>query len=87
MPDLEEGEKENEGGTPVSKPKRKRKRKTASTEEPDDKKNKTGEKSNEQGTGSFSYLRKIVFFLKVIVVFFTWPLFIVVAQFVLCLLR
>ncbi|XP_027137925.1 transcription factor TFIIIB component B'' homolog isoform X2 [Larimichthys crocea] len=48
MPDLEEGEKENEGGTPVSKPKRKRKRKTASTEEPDDKKNKTGEKSNEQ---------------------------------------
>ncbi|XP_073333972.1 uncharacterized protein [Pagrus major] len=52
MPDLEgEGEKENEGGTPVSKPKRKRKRKTkeeGSTEEPDDKKNKKGEKSSDQ---------------------------------------
>lgn len=65
-PDLEEeeeGEKENEdlcneGGSPVSKPKKKRKRKNkedASTEEPNDKKNKTGEKSNEQGTGVFSY--------------------------------
>ncbi|XP_044189507.1 transcription factor TFIIIB component B'' homolog isoform X1 [Thunnus albacares] len=53
----EEGEKENEdlcneGGTPVSKPKRKRKRKNekdASTEEPKGKKKQTGEKSNEQG--------------------------------------
>lgn len=58
IPDLEEeGEKENEdlcneGGTPVSKPKKKRKRNNrqeALTEEPNDKKNKTGEKSNEQG--------------------------------------
>ncbi|XP_045922961.1 transcription factor TFIIIB component B'' homolog isoform X2 [Micropterus dolomieu] len=57
IPDLEEeGEKENEdlcneGGTPVSKPKKKRKRNNrqeALTEEPNDKKNKTGEKSNEQ---------------------------------------
>ncbi|XP_051268098.1 transcription factor TFIIIB component B'' homolog isoform X2 [Dicentrarchus labrax] len=57
IPDLEEeGEKENEdlcneGGTPVSKPKKKRKRKNtqdASTEEPNDKKNKTGGKSSEQ---------------------------------------
>ncbi|XP_074472931.1 uncharacterized protein LOC141756873 isoform X2 [Sebastes fasciatus] len=54
MPDLEEeGEKENEdlcneGGTTVAKPKKKRKRKDASTEEPNDKKNKTGEKSSEQ---------------------------------------
>uniref|UniRef100_UPI0037E7F656 transcription factor TFIIIB component B'' homolog n=1 Tax=Semicossyphus pulcher TaxID=241346 RepID=UPI0037E7F656 len=55
MPDLEgEGEKENEdlcneGGEPVSKPKKKRKRKSdASTEEPNEKKNKKGEKSNEQ---------------------------------------
>ncbi|XP_035523717.1 transcription factor TFIIIB component B'' homolog isoform X2 [Morone saxatilis] len=57
IPDLEEeGEKENEdlcneGGTPVSKPKKKRKRKNtqdASTEEPNDKKNKTVEKSSEQ---------------------------------------
>lgn len=61
MPDLEEeGEKENEdlcneGGTTVAKPKKKRKRKDASTEEPNDKKNKTGEKSSEQGTGTFSY--------------------------------
>ncbi len=63
-PDLEEeGEKENEdlcneGETPVSKPKKRRKRKNkeaASTEEPNDKKNKMGEKSNEQGTGVFSY--------------------------------
>lgn len=63
-PDLEEeGEKENEdlcndGGSPVSKSKKKRKRKNkedASTEEPNDKKNKTGEKSKEQGTGVFSY--------------------------------
>ncbi|KAK9532323.1 hypothetical protein VZT92_009711 [Zoarces viviparus] len=52
----EEGEKENEdlcneGGTDDAKPKKKRKRKNredALTEEPDDKKNKTGEKSNEQ---------------------------------------
>ncbi|KAG8010547.1 Transcription factor TFIIIB component B''-like protein, partial [Nibea albiflora] len=56
MPDLEEeGEKENEGGTPVSKPKRKRKRKTASTEEPDDKKNRQGEKSNEQAQFCFVF--------------------------------
>ncbi|XP_070780752.1 transcription factor TFIIIB component B'' homolog [Enoplosus armatus] len=56
IPDLEEGEKENEdlcneGGTPVSKPKKKRKRNNkqeASTEEPNDKKNKAGEQSNEQ---------------------------------------
>lgn len=64
IPDLEEkeGEKENEdlcneGGTPVCKPKKKGKRKNrqdASTEEPNDKKNKT-EKSNEQGTDAFSY--------------------------------
>ncbi|KAI3362129.1 hypothetical protein L3Q82_012452, partial [Scortum barcoo] len=56
-PDLEEeGEKENEdlcneGGTPVSKPQKKRKRKNkeaASTEEPNDKKNKMAEKSSEQ---------------------------------------
>ncbi|XP_033502895.2 uncharacterized protein LOC117269742 isoform X2 [Epinephelus lanceolatus] len=52
----EEGEKENEdlcneGGTTVAKPKKKRKRKSKQddmTEEPNDKKNKTGEKSNEQ---------------------------------------
>ncbi|KAM6901339.1 uncharacterized protein PEZ65_019473 isoform 2-T2 [Lycodopsis pacificus] len=52
----EEGEKENEdlcneGGTDDVKPKKKRKRKNredALTEEPNDKKNKTGEKSNEQ---------------------------------------
>ncbi|XP_068562678.1 transcription factor TFIIIB component B'' homolog isoform X2 [Cebidichthys violaceus] len=52
----EEGEKENEdlcneGGTDDAKPKKKRKRKSredALTEEPNDKKNKTGEKSNEQ---------------------------------------
>ncbi|XP_075938415.1 uncharacterized protein LOC142938781 isoform X2 [Anarhichas minor] len=52
----EEGEKENEdlcneGGTDDAKPKKKRKRKNredALTEEPNDKKNKTGEKSNEQ---------------------------------------
>ncbi|GLD51698.1 transcription factor TFIIIB component B'' homolog [Lates japonicus] len=60
VPDLEdeeEGEKENEdlcneGGSPVSKPKRQRKRKTrqdALNEEPSDKKNKTGENSNDQG--------------------------------------
>ncbi|XP_049909320.1 transcription factor TFIIIB component B'' homolog isoform X4 [Epinephelus moara] len=61
IPDLEEeeeeeGEKENEdlcneGGTTVAKPKKKRKRKSKqddTTEEPNDKKNKTGEKSNEQ---------------------------------------
>ncbi|XP_044029871.1 transcription factor TFIIIB component B'' homolog isoform X3 [Siniperca chuatsi] len=58
IPDLEgeEGEKENEdlcneGGTPISKPKKKRKRndrQEASTEEPNDKKNKTGDKSNEK---------------------------------------
>ncbi|XP_029300318.1 LOW QUALITY PROTEIN: transcription factor TFIIIB component B'' homolog [Cottoperca gobio] len=53
-PDLEkEGEKENEdlcneGGTTDVKPKKKRKRKNASTEEPNDKKNKKGETSNEQ---------------------------------------
>ncbi|XP_035847244.1 transcription factor TFIIIB component B'' homolog [Sander lucioperca] len=55
IPDLEEeGEKENEdlcneGGTTVAKPQKKRKRKNkqdASTKEPNDKKNKTGE--NEQ---------------------------------------
>ncbi|XP_062269278.1 transcription factor TFIIIB component B'' homolog [Platichthys flesus] len=53
----EEGEKEkenlcNEGGTPVSKPKKQRKRKAkqaAVNEEANDKKKKTGEKSNEQG--------------------------------------
>ncbi|XP_050928960.1 mucin-12 isoform X1 [Lates calcarifer] len=60
VPDLEdeeEGEKENEdlcneGGSPVSKPKRQRKRKTrqaALNEEPSDKKNKTGENSDDQG--------------------------------------
>ncbi|XP_047426210.1 transcription factor TFIIIB component B'' homolog isoform X4 [Mugil cephalus] len=58
VPDLEkEGEKENEelcneGETPDSKPKRKRKTKNkpdALTEEPDGKKKKTDEKSNEQG--------------------------------------
>ncbi|XP_062290751.1 transcription factor TFIIIB component B'' homolog isoform X1 [Scomber scombrus] len=59
LPDFEEeeeGEKENEdlcneGGAPVSKPKRKRKRKNekdASTEETNDKNKQTGEKSNEQ---------------------------------------
>ncbi|XP_049460193.1 transcription factor TFIIIB component B'' homolog isoform X3 [Epinephelus fuscoguttatus] len=58
IPDLEEeeGEKENEdlcneGGTTVAKPKKKRKRKSKqddTTEEPNDKKNKTGQKSNEQ---------------------------------------
>lgn len=60
MPELEEeGEKENENGTPIPKPKKKRKRKTkedGSTEEPNDKKNKKCEKSNDQGTWSFSYL-------------------------------
>lgn len=74
IPHLEEGEKENEdlcneGGTPVSKPKKKRKRKNeqdASTEEANDKKNKTDEKSSEQGTGAFCYFRKIFFFHKVI---------------------
>ncbi|XP_060931775.1 transcription factor TFIIIB component B'' homolog [Limanda limanda] len=53
----EEGEKENEnlcneGGTPVSKPKKQRKRKAkqaAVNEEANDKKKKTGEKNNEQG--------------------------------------
>ena len=65
LPDFEEeeeGEKENEdlcneGGTPVSKPKRKRKRKNekdASTEEMNDKNNHTDEKSIEQGTNGFS---------------------------------
>ncbi|XP_035040491.2 transcription factor TFIIIB component B'' homolog [Hippoglossus stenolepis] len=60
VPNLEdeaEGEKENEnlcneGGTPVSKPKKQRKRKAkqaAVNEEANDKKKKTGEKSNEQG--------------------------------------
>ncbi|XP_076614534.1 uncharacterized protein LOC143338191 isoform X2 [Chaetodon auriga] len=52
----EEGEKENEdlcneGGSPVSKPKKKRQRKSkqdASTEEPNVKKSKTGEKSSER---------------------------------------
>ncbi|KAL6096590.1 bdp1 [Pungitius sinensis] len=52
----EEGEKENEelvneGGADVAKPKKKRKRKSkeeALTEEPIEKKNKTGEKSNEK---------------------------------------
>ncbi|KAM6975870.1 uncharacterized protein LKV04_015133 [Tautogolabrus adspersus] len=55
LPDLEgEGEKENEdlcneGGTEVSKLKKKRKRKSdASKEEPKDKKNKAGKKDNEQ---------------------------------------
>ncbi|XP_040052992.2 uncharacterized protein LOC120831543 isoform X2 [Gasterosteus aculeatus] len=46
----EEGEKENEEGADVAKPKKKRKRKCkteALTEEPSDKKNKMGEKSNE----------------------------------------
>lgn len=67
IPDLEEeGEKENEdlcneGGTTVAKPQKKRKRKNkqdASTKEPNDKKNKTGE--NEQGTGTFSYFIKML---------------------------
>ncbi|XP_035463112.1 mucin-12 isoform X1 [Scophthalmus maximus] len=60
VPDLEdeeEGEKENEdlcneGGTPVSKPMRQHKRKSrqaAVTQEPNNKKKKTGEKSNKQG--------------------------------------
>ncbi|XP_040914516.1 transcription factor TFIIIB component B'' homolog isoform X2 [Toxotes jaculatrix] len=60
VPDLEdeeEGEKENEdlyneGGTSASKPKRQCKRKTRESplnEEPNDKKKKTGEKSNKQG--------------------------------------
>ncbi|XP_019937683.2 transcription factor TFIIIB component B'' homolog isoform X2 [Paralichthys olivaceus] len=57
LEDEEEGEKENEnlcneGGTPVSKPKRPSKRKAkqaAVNEEPNDKKKKTGEKSSEQG--------------------------------------
>ncbi|KAM8743682.1 uncharacterized protein AB9X84_017944 isoform 2-T2 [Acanthopagrus schlegelii] len=52
MPELEEeGEKENENGTPIPKSKKKRKRKTkedGSTEEPNDKKNKKCEKSNDQ---------------------------------------
>ncbi|XP_069556991.1 transcription factor TFIIIB component B'' homolog isoform X2 [Brachyistius frenatus] len=56
VPDVEEGrEKENEelgneGGTAASKPKRKRKQKSKS-EEPNDKKNKTGETSNDQVSG------------------------------------
>ncbi|XP_071380914.1 transcription factor TFIIIB component B'' homolog [Centroberyx affinis] len=59
VPDLEEveGEKENEdisneGGTPASTPKRKCKRKNreeSSTQEPNDKNMKMGEKNNEQG--------------------------------------
>ncbi|XP_053195480.1 transcription factor TFIIIB component B'' homolog [Scomber japonicus] len=63
LPDFEEeeeGEKENEdlcneGGTPVSKPKRKRKRKNekdASTEEMNDKNKQTDEKSIEQDEAS-----------------------------------
>ncbi len=73
MPDLEEeeeGEKENEdlcneGGSLVSKPKKKRKRQNkpdASTKEPNNKKSKTGEKGNEQGTEAFSYFKKLYFF-------------------------
>lgn len=75
IPDLEEGEKENEdlcneGGTPVSKPKKKRKRKNeqdASTEEANEKKNKTDEKSSERGIGAFCYCssRKLSHFLQV----------------------
>lgn len=72
VPDLEdeeEGEKENEdlcneGGSPVSKPKRQRKRKTrqaALNEEPSDKKNKTGENSDDQGTVAFTYFMKMFF--------------------------
>lgn len=57
----EEGEKENEEGADVAKPKKKRKRKCkteALTEEPSDKKNKMGEKSNE-GTTTFSSFIKV----------------------------
>ena len=71
VPNLEdeaEGEKENEnlcneGGTPVSKPKKQRKRKdrqAAVDGEANDKKKKNGEKSYEQGTVAFTYFRKIV---------------------------
>lgn len=63
IPDLEEeGEKENEelcneGETPVSNPIKKCKRKKGqdtTSEEPNDKKNKTNEESSEQGTGAFN---------------------------------
>lgn len=67
-PDLEDeegGEKENEllcneGETAAPKPKKKRKTQTgkdASNEEPSNKKNKSGEKSIEQGTGAFSCVK------------------------------
>lgn len=67
MPDLEEeeeeGEKENEDlcnecQTPLSKPKNKCQRTNghdATTNKSSDQKNKTNEKSTEQGTGAFSY--------------------------------
>lgn len=75
VPDLEdeeEGEKENEdlcneGGTPVSKPMRQHKRKSrqaAVTQEPNNKKKKTGEKSNKQGTEVFSSIMKIFRIVK-----------------------
>lgn len=64
MEEEEEGEKENEElcnerNSPVSKPNKKCKRKNrqdASTEEPNDKKNKRDEKSNEQGKVAFCFL-------------------------------
>lgn len=70
-PDLEDEEgveKENEllcndGETTATKPKKQQKRKTgkdASNKEPSNKKNKTGEKSSEQGTGVFSYFLEII---------------------------
>lgn len=69
--DLEDevgGEKENEllcneGEATASKPKKQGKRKTekdASTEEPNNKKNKTVEKGTEQGKGALSYFKEFI---------------------------